>query len=147
MGKVSKIEIKLKILPIEEDGYHIFMPLRINGKKANFLVDTGASRSVVDRDRIHNFFGKGEVSMEKIEKLSTGLGTNTMESNTVVLHTFSFGRKVFKEYQAVALDLSHVNQSYDMLGLKPIDGVLGGDLLARLKAQINYEGKKLVIKY
>ncbi len=37
------------------------------------------------------------------------------------------------DYQAVVLNMEHVNQSYPMLGQQPIDGVLGGDLLHELR--------------
>ena len=135
----------MDLLPIEEDGFHIFIPVRINGKKARFLVDTGASRSVVDKDRITRFIPDDKLVFEKLEKLSTGLGTNNMESKTIVLEMISLGREKFKNYRIVALDLSHVNQSYNMLGLKNIDGVIGGDLLDTMNAVINYGKKVLTI--
>ncbi|OQA10334.1 MAG: hypothetical protein BWY67_01178 [Bacteroidetes bacterium ADurb.Bin397] len=46
----------------------------------------------------------------------------------------------------VLLDLSHVNQSYEILKLKPVDGVIGGDLLKRYEAIIDYSKKTLVLK-
>ena len=144
--KREKTEIVMDLIPIEEDGFHIFIPVRVNGKKARFLVDTGASRSVVDKDRILKYLSGEEVTFEKMEKLSTGLGTNTMESNSILLKRISFGREKILNYRAVALDLTHVNQSYQLLGIRNIDGVLGGDLLSRLNAIINYNKKVLTIR-
>lgn len=139
------MQLPLEIVPIEEDGFHIFIQARINGRKARFLLDTGASRSVVDKDRIRSFFRNTEPQLEKIEKFSTGLGTNSMESNTLILDILSFGRKSFRKYRTVALDLSHVNESYTLLGMRKIDGVLGGDLLLRMKAAIDYHHKIMTI--
>jgi hypothetical protein len=48
---------------------------------------------------------------------------------------------------AIVLDLSHVNKSYEMIGLKPIDGVIGSDLLMKLKARIDFLAKTLKIYY
>ena len=45
------------------------------------------------------------------------------------------------------LDLSHVNQSYEQIGLKPIDGVLGSDVLLKYNAVIDYEKKILKLKF
>ena len=137
------IYINLDIIPIEEDGYHIFVDAFINGKKARLLIDTGASRTVFDADRITAFLGEDSQKIEKMDKLSTGLGTNTMESHSVVLDEFSLGDTIFVEYQAVVLNMEHVNQSYRMLGFAEIDGVLGGDLLNELKVVIDYRKKEI----
>jgi predicted aspartyl protease len=137
------INIKLDIVPIEDDGYHLFINCLINGKTARLLVDTGASRTVFDANRIKTFLKEEEHNFEKVDKLSTGLGTNTMESHTVILSEFSIGETIFKDYIAVVLNIEHVNQSYKMLGFPEIDGVLGGDLLHELKAVIDYRKKQI----
>lgn len=137
--------IKLEIVPIEEDGFHIFIPCRINGKKARLLIDTGASRTVFDHDRIRKFIGKKKIKLDKLDKLSIGLGTNTMESHSTILKTFKLGRILLENYKAVVLDMIHVNQSYSMLGMEMIDGVLGGDLLVQLNAVVDYRKKVLVV--
>ncbi|MCK9400858.1 MAG: retroviral-like aspartic protease family protein [Bacteroidales bacterium] len=135
--------LKIELLPIEEDGYHIFLDAVINGEVARLLIDTGASRTVFDEERIKAFLSLENHSFEKIDKLSAGLGTNTMESHSVILEEFRLGETIFKEYQAVVLNMEHVNHSYRMLGQKPIDGVLGGDLLQKLKVVVDYRKKEV----
>jgi predicted aspartyl protease len=135
--------LKIELLPIEEDGYHIFLEAVINGVKARLLLDTGASRTVFDEERIRAFINKENPSFKKIDKLSTGLGTNTMESHSIILEEFRLGETIFKDYQAVALNMEHVNQSYRMIGHQQIDGVLGGDLLQKLKAVVDYSRKEV----
>lgn len=135
--------IKLYLLPIEEDGYHIFIEAIINGKPARLLVDTGASRTVFDSERIKVFLTQDNLAFKKIDKFSTGLGTNTMESHSVILDEFRFGDSTFLDYHAVVLNMEHVNKSYLMMGKPLIDGVLGGDLLLELKAVIDYRRKQL----
>lgn len=138
-------KIEIELVPIEEDGYHIFIGGRINGKPARFLVDTGASRTVVDQKRVVRFIKGEEAGFEKLDSFSAGLGTNTMESHTIILGTLSFGRLLLRNYKAAALTLDHVNQSYRMLKMKQLDGVVGGDLLHELKAVIDY--RKGVIEF
>jgi len=128
---------------IEEDGYHIFTEVMINGKPARMLIDTGASRTVFDSARIRLFLADDEMNFEKMDKLSTGLGTNTMESHTVMIDRFEMGDTVFEAYQAVVLNIEHVNQSYRLLGYPEIDGVLGGDLLTELRVVIDYRKMEL----
>ena len=136
-------QIKLELLAIEEDGYHIFIEAIINGKIARLLIDTGASRTVFDAQRIKKFIKEEEQNLEKIDKLSTGLGTNTMESHSVTLAKFALGETLLIDYQAVVLNMEHVNKSYKMLGYPVIDGVLGGDLLHELKAVIDYRKRQI----
>jgi len=136
-------KIKLELLPIEDDGYHIFVETLLNGKPARLLVDTGASRTVFDMERIKTFLNTKKPRLKKIDKLSTGLGTNTMESHSVILKEFMIGETVFTEYHAVVLNMEHVNQSYRMLGYPEIDGVLGSDILHVLKAVIDYRKKEI----
>ncbi len=139
--------IKLEVVPIEEDGYHLFVQGEINGRPAHLLIDTGASRTVFDKDRIIHFFDDPDIIFEKMEKLSTGLGTNTMESQKVSLKELRLGEVLLEDYEAVVLDIVHVNQSYQMLGMEPIDGVMGGDILTSLKAVINYKNKTLKLTH
>ena len=84
-----------------------------------------------------------EPKFEKNEKLSTGLGTNSMESHTVIISRLELGNTVLAGYNAVVLNIDHVNQSYSQLGFPEIDGVLGGDLLSELKAVIDYRKKEI----
>jgi predicted aspartyl protease len=135
--------LKIELMPIEEDGYHIFIEALINGAAARLLIDTGASRTVFDEERIRAFLTKRNHRFKRFSKLSTGLGTNTMKSHSIILDEFRLGETVFKDYQAVVLNMEHVNQSYQMLGQKQIDGVLGGDLLQKLKAVVDYRKKEL----
>ena len=134
--------IPIKLLSIDNDGFHLLAVLKINNKKALVIIDTGASRSVFDKERIKRFV---KTRSKKIkDKLSTGLGTNTMESHHVKIDSITIGKLKLKDYATVLLDLSHVNNSYRQLGLAEIDGVLGSDILHRYKAVIDY--KKAALK-
>ena len=50
-------------------------------------------------------------------------------------------------YKTILLDLSHVNNSYEQIKLKPVDGVLGSDLLLKYSAVIDYDKKILKLKF
>jgi hypothetical protein len=139
----KKSTIPLKLLPIDNDGYHLQIKISINGKPANVLVDTGASRTVFDKKRIKKLV-KNE-KPEAHDKLSTGLGTNTMESHKIGLKKLKLGKTEIKDYSTILLDLTHVNQSYKQLKLKPIDGVIGSDLLHAYNAIIDYKRKILIL--
>lgn len=133
--------LPLEIISIEDDGYHVITKGKINGKEARLLIDTGASRTVFDIEKIVTFPGISPDDFMLMEKRSSGLGTNSMESFTIILKKLSLGKLKLKDYESVLISMTHVNQSYEMLNLPPIDGVIGGDLLSAYNAVIDY-GKK-----
>ena len=135
------IEVPLQLLDIEGEGFHIMVKGLIHGKEAHFLLDTGASRSVFDPKTIASFIE--DVEFEKKEGLTAGVGSSDLESATFRIDAFSLGDLEITDYEAVALDLENIHEMYEKLGLPHIDGIVGGDLLKRHKAIINYKSKKL----
>ena len=135
------IEIPINIINIEGDGFHLIAEGMINNKPARFVVDTGASRTVFDKDRILNYIDNPEFN-EK-EGISAGIGGTDISSFIFNIEELSFGNLEINDYQAVAMDLSNVNNSYAMLKLPPVDGVIGGDLMKKHQAVINYKLKKM----
>ena len=135
------IEVPLQLLDIEGEGFHIMVQGRIHGKEALFLIDTGASRSVFDPKTISSFID--DIQFEKKEGMTAGVGSSDLESSTFVIDRFSIGDLEITDYEAVALDLENIHEMYAKLNLPRIDGIMGGDLLRRYKAVINYRCKKL----
>ena len=113
----------------------------IHGKEANFLIDTGASRSVFDPKTISSFIENSKC--EKKEGMTAGVGSSDLESATFKIDTFSVGELEIHDYEAVALDLENIHEMYGKLFLPHIDGIIGGDLLKKYKGVINYRSKKL----
>lgn len=140
-------KIPIKIIPIENDGFHLMFEIFINEQAANMIIDTGASRTVFDSNRIMKFVSDENLEFEKNEKLSTGLGTNSLESQAIELEKIQLGELEIEKYKAVVLDMSHINQSYSAIKIPEIDGVLGGDLLKKYKANISYQSKILKLKF
>ena len=134
-------EVPLQLLDIEGEGFHIMVQGRIHGKEALFLIDTGASRSVFDPKTISSFID--DIQFEKKEGMTAGVGSSDLESSTFVIDRFSIGDLEITDYEAVALDLENIHEMYAKLNLPRIDGIMGGDLLRRYKAVINYRCKKL----
>ena len=135
------IEVPMQLLDIEGEGFHVMVKGMIHDKEANFLIDTGASRSVFDPKTIATFID--DIAFEKKEGITAGVGSSDLESATFVIDSFFVGSLEIHDYEAVALDLENIHEMYGKLGLPRIDGILGGDLLKRHKAVINYRNKKL----
>jgi hypothetical protein len=110
---------------------------------ANVLIDTGASQTVMDLNRMRIF--SSETQFEQSAQTSKGLGTDGMESFHFTIRQFILGDLDLEKMEVMLLDLKHVNGSYQQLGLPPIDMVIGGDLLQRYAAVIDYAKMQLVL--
>ncbi|MCW3086499.1 MAG: putative aspartyl protease [Bacteroidetes bacterium] len=137
--------IPFKILSLDGEGFHLMLKLYINKKVANVIIDTGASKTVLDLTLTKKYVA--EKNFDVHDKLSSGLGTNTMASQTTLIKKIKIGEIEIENYTTVLLDLSHVNTSYEQIGLKPVVGVLGSDILLKYNAVIDYEKKILKLKY
>ena len=134
----------MRFVRLLNGGGHILIKLKINGKTANILIDTGASSTVLDASRLERFVP--DAKLKELNKLSTGLGTSSMQGHSILINTMELGVLLIKGLTTTVLDLSNVNASYKMMKLKPIDGVLGGDILNKYKAVIDYKKKLLVLE-
>lgn len=135
------MQIPIRLLDIEGEGFHVLIKGKINGMEANFLVDTGASRSVFDPNVIGRYIDNP--TFEKKTGITAGVGGNDLESSTFTINSLAFGDIEIHNYEAVALDLENIHETYQKLRLPSIDGIIGGDLLYRFKATINYRLRKI----
>lgn len=135
------IVVSIELIKVEEKGIHLLVEAIVNEMPARFIVDTGASQTVMDKERAQVFLGS--MSVEESETKSKGLGTDSMQSFTTCLKSLQIGELKIVGQEIVLLDLSHVVNSYLELGLPAIDGVIGGDILLSHKSIIDY-GKEII---
>lgn len=131
----------LEILNLHNDGFHLLVEVFVFGQLFKAVVDTGASRTVFDKTIIENYIT--EDALLTSDKLSTGLGTNSMESHTLSVSEFAIGNFKITDFEVAVLDLSMINTAYESLEVGPILGVIGGDILMEYKAVIDYAKAKI----
>ena len=131
-----KHRIPIVILPLEAEGCHLLLEARWHKRKLRLVLDTGASKTVFDNHMLLAFFPTLELI--RSEQQSAGLGTAAMESHLFDLEGLRLGKCRIQGLQAAALDLSHILNSYEDMGHGPIHGILGGDVLWKYGAKIDY---------
>lgn len=138
------MKLKLDIQSLGEDGYHIFCTVKVNGKKCRALIDTGASKTVVG---IHlaNALNLKRISLSGPNQM-TGIQPGDMEVAFTQIDTIAFGSLKFKDMIAGLIDMQHVNTQYKSLNIKPFKLIIGGDILYRGSAVIDYKNKFLKLK-
>ena len=120
---------------------HFELKAKVNGKKGRFIIDTGASNSCLGLDEIALFELKTEASDHK----ATGAGTAEIETQLAKDNTLNIDGFKLKKVDFVLLDLSHINGALTKQKAKPVNGILGADILERSKAVIDYHKKSLYL--
>ncbi len=118
-------------------GFHLLLKIYVNGKSVKLILDTGASSTVFDKERITKLITVKQVNKNK--NAIRGIGKKTMDLHTTVFSKIKIGDLIIKNYKAAMIDLSHVNTAYSKIGVPTIDGVLGNDILYNYGAVINYK--------
>lgn len=136
-----RITAPLQIIDLGGDGFHPLLTIKIFGKPFTLVLDTGASKTAFDKNLLLKVNKKALIN--KSEILSTGLGTNSMQSFTTIIPDMRIGRLKLPEFQVAVLDLSTINIAYGQMGHPQVLGVLGGDILMQYRAVIDY-GKQVI---
>lgn len=134
--------IPFEILTLQQEGFHIILHIELLDIKFKMVLDTGASKTVLDRNTLLNA-GINEQHLIETSILSSGLGTNEMQSAMFTLPYLKIGDWTCKNFEVAVLDLSTINYAYSQIDADPVVGVLGGDILVKYGAIINYKKKTL----
>jgi len=133
---MKNFKVPLQLINLQNDGFHLLVEVVVFGHPFNVVLDTGASKTVLDKTSVKNHIAAEDLLTS--DKLSTGLGTNAMESYTLHLPALYIGKLKLVNFEAAVLDLSSISLAYENLQLPSVIGVLGGDILFQYKAVIDY---------
>ena len=138
---MKSIYIPLKLINLQDDGFHLLVEIVVFKEKHYAVLDTGASRSVFDKSLIEQHLSETLQISEEINAATLFTTTTTVQATIPEL---KIGRLKLKNYETVAFDLQSVSETYQQFGHPPIGSIIGGDILMQYKAVINYD--KLVLR-
>ena len=136
-GKKYK-KIKFKVLKTQ----HLLLTAKINDIKGTFILDTGASNSCVGLDEILKF----ELFAEDSETKAAGAGATGMITQISKKNKLQLGSWKSDSLNLVVFDMSHVNEALMSYKTKPVNGIIGADILLEGKAIIDYSNYCLYLK-
>jgi len=131
-------KIKFKVLKTQ----HLLIKAKINNIKGTFILDKGASNSCVGFEGIDNF----ELLAENSETKAAGAGATGMMTQLSKRNKLQIGRWTSNALNLVVFDLSHVNEALTSYKTKPVNGIIGADILLQGKAIIDYYNHCLYLK-
>lgn len=123
-------KIKFKVSKTQ----HLLLKASINGVKGNFILDTGASNTCVGFESIELF----QLTAGSSKTKAAGAGATGMFTQIAKDNTLQLGRWKDTEFHVVIFDLSHVNEALQQYKAKPVQGIIGADVLLQGKAIIDY---------
>jgi hypothetical protein len=139
------IAVPLILINLQDDGFHLLVEIVVFGERGYAVVDTGASRSVFDKALLEkHIIPEAHTSDVPVDENFATTLFSTSSTATGTIPVLVIGKLKIKDYATIALDLQSVNDTYAQFGQPEIAGIIGGDILIKYHAKIDY--KKLVLK-
>ncbi len=138
-----RLTIPFTLVSLQEEGYHCITTATVNGSQIMMVVDTGASLSCFDINFLQQIVT--EDSIKTNESMTSGIGTNSMNSVVTRINEFSIGPLTIQNYRAVGIDMTHIHHAYEQIGLTKIEGIIGADILVRHQAVIDYRKRIITL--
>lgn len=121
---------------------HLLIKGKINGVKGTFILDTGASNSCVGIEAIEKF----QLFAENSDTKAAGAGATGMETQLSKGNSLQLSYWKTHTLNLIVFDMSHVNEALLQYKTKPVDGIIGADILLNGKAIIDYSNHYLYLK-
>ena len=131
-------KVKLKLTRTN----HFEIKATINGVNGLFILDTGASNSCVGFEAVETFKLKAKDSKVK----AAGAGATDMLTQISKKNTLKIGKWKQQKMPLILFSLTHVNTALISHNAKPVDGIIGADVLKKAKAIIDYDKKYVYLK-
>jgi hypothetical protein len=131
-------KIKFRFLKTQ----HLLIKVKVNGVVGNFILDTGASNTCVGFDSIEKY------SLEATPNSNTAASASSTSMPTKIATDNCLEIGAWKQLSVtfILFDLSHVNEALSQQKIKPVDGIIGADVLHNGNAIIDYPNQYLYLK-
>ena len=140
LKKRTKKYIPFELVELEPNSYHILVNASINSSIVKLIVDTGASRSVIDKA-----FDSG-IRVDGIEETSAiGFMSDRINVALSLIPELLIENLQFDEFPVAIADLSSLREVYLNITDLNIGGLLGSDFLVRNGSSINFSTKKIIV--
>jgi len=120
----------------------ILCRVHIKRKEYRFLIDTGSSITVFNIDKIK------ELTCDEVEtdgQIISTIGNNEVHLKYVILENITIGEVSIDDYKMNLMSVDNLNYYFKNNNLPMIDGILGGDILFKYKAIIDYDKREILL--
>ncbi|MBL6670243.1 MAG: aspartyl protease family protein [Flavobacteriaceae bacterium] len=138
LSKAEYVKLKMKKMP----SGHLHLFGKLNGVDGNFILDTGAGVTVIEEKNKEKF----KMQSKNTDEKATGAGGADIQIQDSENNYFKFENFITSELNLTLMNLDHVNNAFESMGLEKVDGVIGADILTNYSAIIDYSNLVLYLK-
>ena len=138
LKKENYKKIKFKVTKTQ----HLLIKASVNSVSGNFILDTGASNTCVCFENVELFHLKTSHSKTQ----AAGAGATGMLTEISRNNSLKMGSWQKDNFDIVVFNLSHVNEALVQHKAKPVQGIIGADILHSGQAIIDYFNGYLYLK-
>jgi predicted aspartyl protease len=128
--------ISFKVQEIERSSFHPIIQGQINGEEVLLILDTGASRTVIDKSITS---GMPIIANEHNEPFAAGINAQKISVEQIELPAITLGDIEFNNLKVFSSDLRPISKLYEELSGIKIHGLLGCDFLVEYKVVVNFK--------
>lgn len=139
---MKTFSIPLKLVNLQDDGFHLLAKIKMFNLNHWMVIDTGASRTVFDKTIIQNHLSEFVQVSDEINAATLFSSTTTIQAE---IPEIKIGKLKLSNYNTVAFDLQSVSDTYLQFGYPAIAGIIGGDILWKHKAIIDYDKLEITL--
>jgi len=135
-------KIPFQIIELENKSYHIVIAGKIDGIDLTLIIDTGASRTIIDKcyaDKLE------KLALGTEQPMATGLSAEQIPVELYNISKLTLEGVLFENIQSLTADLSPINEVYLSITGKSIGGLIGCDFLLERVKSIDFKRKYLTI--
>ena len=136
---MSKYSIPFKILSTN----HIIIDAILNNVAGKFLIDTGASNSCIDVNKLEKF-------KLKFKKSDETASSATGEINEIFIskkNSFFIGGCIKTDFDLILFDMKNVIKALKEKDKIEVDGIIGSDILIEFKSKIDYKKSVITLEF
>ena len=121
---------------------HIIINCKVNGISGRFILDTGASNSCINLLMVNKF----NLTLKKYKK-NAASATSTINEAYISKNNLLEINNLKKDFEVIVFDMTYINNSLNEKKIEEVDGIIGGDFLIEINANIDYEKKIVTLKF
>lgn len=137
-----KIDIPFVVKETEDGSFHPIVQAEIDGQPIFLIIDTGASRTVLDKSLVNSYAVSENINQEAF---AAGINAQKLEVEQAIVPLLKIGGIVFSDFSVFCTDLKPVSALFEEMSQTPIDGLLGCDFFHSNNATINFYKKVITI--
>jgi len=133
----------MKIFVDEAAMYHFLVEAELNGVEGYFIVDSGATSTVVDAQKAEKFGLEAPEIQPEIQAM--GASPDELDIRFAGFYPVRIKKWKGKSFPVMMMDIDHITGAMEEAGWE-VDGILGADVLHAGKAVLDYGKQRMFLK-